>query len=141
MYVLSYPLFRSRRLSTNKSGRLCLRKTDFLLKSQPDFCMYTKRIRPGLTEANRLKQIQFSKHVHDRWGVQGSRKILWTMSDEKWWFGLDARTFAKMCPALGIKKEVFAVHHKKHIAKVNFLSVSPAPNPLSQHNSKPNFIR
>jgi hypothetical protein len=25
----------------------------------------------------------------------------------------------KMCPALGIKKEVFAVHHKKHIAKVN----------------------
>jgi hypothetical protein len=40
------------------------------------------------------------------------------MSDEKWWFGLVARTFAKMCPALGIKKEVFAVHHKKHIAKV-----------------------
>jgi hypothetical protein len=40
------------------------------------------------------------------------------MSDEKWWFGLVSRTFAKMCPALGIKKEVFAVHHKKHIAKV-----------------------
>jgi hypothetical protein len=40
------------------------------------------------------------------------------MSDEKWWFGLVSRTFAKMCPALGIQKEVFAVHHKKHIAKV-----------------------
>jgi hypothetical protein len=40
------------------------------------------------------------------------------MSDEKWWFGLESRTFAKMCPALGIHKEVFAVHHKKHIAKV-----------------------
>ena len=40
------------------------------------------------------------------------------MSDEKWWFGLVSRTFAKMCPALGIHKEVFAVHHKKHIAKV-----------------------
>jgi hypothetical protein len=40
------------------------------------------------------------------------------MSDEKWWFGLVSRTFAKMCPALGIQKEVFAVHHKKHISKV-----------------------
>ncbi len=29
-----------------------------------------------------------------------------------------SRTFAKMCPALGIEKEVFSVHHKKHIAKV-----------------------
>ncbi len=37
------------------------------------------------------------------------------MSDEKWWFGLVSRTFAKMCPALGIAKEVFAVHHKNHI--------------------------
>jgi hypothetical protein len=40
------------------------------------------------------------------------------MSDEKWWFGLVSRTFAKMCPALGVAKEVFAVHHKKHISKV-----------------------
>jgi hypothetical protein len=79
------------------TGDLCSSQTIFnWLKSQPDFCMYTKRIRPGLTEANQLKQIEFSKHVHDRWGVQGSKKILWTMSDEKWWFGLAARTFAKM---------------------------------------------
>ncbi len=40
------------------------------------------------------------------------------MSDEKWWFGLVARTFSKMCPTLGINKGVFAVHHKKHISKV-----------------------
>jgi hypothetical protein len=68
--------------------------------------------------ANRQKQIEFITHVHNRWGVQGNCKILWTMSDEKWWFGLVSRTFAKMCPALGIKKEVFSVHHKNHIAKV-----------------------
>ena len=80
--------------------------------------MYTKRIRPGLTEANREKQITFSKHVHNRWGLGPNVKVLWTMSDEKWWFGLVSRTFAKMCPALGIEKEVFSVHHKKHIAKV-----------------------
>jgi hypothetical protein len=80
--------------------------------------MYTKRIRPGLSEVNRAKQIEFSKHVHNRWGLPDTCKILWTMSDEKWWFGLVSRTFAKMCPALGIDKEVFAVHHKKHISKI-----------------------
>jgi hypothetical protein len=51
-------------------------------------------------------------------GLEGNKRVLWTMSDEKWWFGLVSRTFAKMCPALGIAKEVFAVHHKKHISKV-----------------------
>jgi hypothetical protein len=80
--------------------------------------MYTKRIRPGLTEENRLKQISFSKHVHNRWGLGPNVKVLWTMSDEKWWFGLVTRTFAKMCPALGIGMEVFSVHHKKHISQV-----------------------
>jgi hypothetical protein len=80
--------------------------------------MYTKRIRPGLTETNRAKQIEFSKHVHRKWGLPDNQKVLWTMSDEKWWFGLVSRTFAKMCPALGIEKEVFSVHHKKHIKKL-----------------------
>jgi hypothetical protein len=80
--------------------------------------LYTKRIRLGLTEANRLKQIEFSKNVHSKWGLADDAKVLWTMSDEKWWFGLVSRTFAKMCPALGIEKEVFSVHHKKHISKV-----------------------
>ncbi len=37
------------------------------------------------------------------------------MSDEKWWFGLIARTFAKMCPELGIEKKSF---HESHIHKV-----------------------
>jgi hypothetical protein len=40
------------------------------------------------------------------------------MSDEKWWFGLVARTFAKMCPELGIEQQSFSAHHKSHINKV-----------------------
>lgn len=88
------------------------------LQSKPDYCLYTKRIRPGLSEANRTKQVEFSKHVHNRWGLGENAKVLWTMSDEKWWYGLVSRSFAKMCPALGIEKEVFSVHHKKHISKV-----------------------
>jgi hypothetical protein len=51
-------------------------------------------------------------------------KILWTMSDEKWWYGLVLRTFAKMCPALGIDKEVFTCHHKKHIGKPQSLTLT-----------------
>jgi hypothetical protein len=40
------------------------------------------------------------------------------MSDEKWWWGLVARTFAKLCPELGVDKSSFIVHHKEHITKV-----------------------
>jgi hypothetical protein len=56
--------------------------------------------------------------VHNRWGIPAHTKILWCMSDEKWWFGLVARTFAKMCPELGIDKKAFSAHHKSHINKV-----------------------
>jgi hypothetical protein len=65
-----------------------------------------------------MKQVAFSQHVQNRWGLAENAKVLWTMSDEKWWYGLVSRTFAKMCPVLGIDKEVFSVHHKKHISKV-----------------------
>lgn len=40
------------------------------------------------------------------------------MSDEKWWFGLIARTFAKMCPELGVEKKSVSAHHKSHINKI-----------------------
>jgi hypothetical protein len=47
------------------TGNWCDRLTIMKwLKSQPDFFLYTKRIRPGLTEVNRQKQIEFSRHVH-----------------------------------------------------------------------------
>jgi hypothetical protein len=31
---------------------------------------------------------------------------------------LVSRTFAKMCPELGVERASFAVHHKNHIRKV-----------------------
>jgi hypothetical protein len=101
------------------TGGWCNRSTiTNWLQSKPYFCLYTKRIRPELTEVNRLKQIAFSQHVYNRWGLTKDVKYLWTISDEKWWHGLVSRTFAKMCPALGIEKEVFSVHHERRIAKV-----------------------
>ena len=39
-------------------------------------------------------------------------------SDEKWFYGLVARTFAKACESLGIKKQTFSCQHKSHITKV-----------------------
>ncbi len=33
-------------------------------------------------------------------------------------YGLVARTFAKLCPELGVDKTSFVVHHKEHITKV-----------------------
>jgi hypothetical protein len=66
------------------------------------------------------KQVVFSTRVHARWGttVSEDKKILWTMSDEKWWHGMVTRTFAKMCSELGVERSSFAVHHKSHIRKV-----------------------
>jgi hypothetical protein len=88
------------------------------LEGYESFRMYKNNTRPMLSEGNRLKQVAFSKHVRNRWGLPGGTKILWTMSDEKWWWGLVARTFAKLCPELGADKSSFIVHHKEHITKV-----------------------
>jgi hypothetical protein len=40
------------------------------------------------------------------------------MCDEKWFHGLVPRANAKSCEELGIMKQTYSAHHKKHIAKV-----------------------
>jgi hypothetical protein len=40
------------------------------LKSNDDF---------KTSEGNRLKQVSFSQHVHNRWGLEPGTKVLWTM--------------------------------------------------------------
>jgi hypothetical protein len=41
----------------------------------------TRSIRPGLTEVNRTKQVEFNTHVHNRWGLADNTKVLWTMAE------------------------------------------------------------
>jgi hypothetical protein len=48
-------------------------------KIHPDFTAYTQNIWPLLSEGNRLKQVSFSQHVRNRWGLGDGIKILWTM--------------------------------------------------------------
>ncbi len=49
------------------------------LKSTEDDHTFSQNVRPLLSEGNRLKQVNFSKHVHNRWGLPTGTKILWTM--------------------------------------------------------------
>jgi hypothetical protein len=48
-------------------------------KSHADFTSYSQNIRPLLSDGNRMKQVNFSKHVRNRWGLSEGIKILWTM--------------------------------------------------------------
>jgi hypothetical protein len=48
------------------------------LKSNPDYLTYSPNVRPLLSEGNRVKQVAFSKHVQNRWGLRAGVKILWT---------------------------------------------------------------
>ena len=48
-------------------------------KTHADFTSYSQNIRPLLSEGNRIKQVNFSKHVRNRWGLAEGIKILWTM--------------------------------------------------------------
>ena len=49
------------------------------LKSHLDYKTYSQNVRPLLSEGNRIKQVAFSKHVQDRWGLGPGKKILLTM--------------------------------------------------------------
>jgi hypothetical protein len=40
-----------------------------------------------------------------------------TISDEKWFYGLVALTFAKACETLNINKQTFSCQHKSHMTK------------------------
>ncbi len=111
-----------RQLSKHINGWCAAATVETWLKSHPGFHLYAKNIKPGLTEENRAKQSKASIIFKESAQYVGFRrstpKILWIMCDEKWFSGLVPRTNAKACAELGIGKESYSAHHKKHIAKV-----------------------
>jgi hypothetical protein len=109
-----------RQLSKYINGWCAPSTIEVWLKTHETFKVYAKNIKPGLSMENRAKQVLFSKHVHNMWGLDPAttKKILWVMCDEKWFHGLVPRANAKACAELGIEKESYSAHHKKHIAKV-----------------------
>lgn len=88
------------------------------LTSHETYSTYRKNIIPGLSKANSDKQVVFSKNVLNHWGLPPSTKVLWVMSDEKWFHGLVPRSLHKACPEIGVHKTFHSAHHKNHITKV-----------------------
>ena len=87
------------------------------LRSHPTYNIYAKNIKPGLTAQNREKQVVFSKHVRNRWGLSAG-KFLCIHSDEKWFHALVPRCNATACAELGLQRQSHSAHHKSHIGKV-----------------------
>ncbi len=52
------------------------------LKSHPMYHIHSKNIKPGLSEPNKAKQVTFSMHVRNRWGLPPGKKM-WIHSDKK----------------------------------------------------------
>ena len=81
-----------RQLSQCVDGWFSPRTIERWLNSHPTFEVYKKNIKPGLTEMNKVKQVNFSVRVVDhRWYLSATIKILWIMSDEKWFRALVPR--------------------------------------------------
>lgn len=109
-----------RSLSRYINGWCTASTIEHWFKLHEDYHIYSKNIKPGLTPENKVKQVEFSKHVHNLWGLpqRSGRPILWIMCDEKWFHALVPRTNAKACEALGLPKSSYSAHHKSHIGKV-----------------------
>ncbi len=88
------------------------------LTSHPSYYIYAKNIKPDLSEPNKIKQVLFSKHVRNYWGLPPG-KFVWIHSDEKWFHALVPRQNAKACEELGLKRQSYSVHHKSHIKTSN----------------------
>ena len=81
-----------RQLSQCVDGWCSTRTIERWLNSHPTFEVYKKNIKPGLTEVNKVKQVNFSDRVVDhRWYLSATTKILWAMGDEKWFHALVPR--------------------------------------------------
>ena len=48
----------------------------------------------------------------------GKKRVLLVHYDEKWFWGLVLRAFAKACEEIGVKKRDYAAFHRSHINKV-----------------------
>ena len=72
---------------------------------------------PLLMISTQLKTLTVTMYFTQPLNTMNTHPLLY-LSDEKWFYGLVARTFAKACESLGITKQSFSCQHKSHINKV-----------------------
>jgi hypothetical protein len=80
-------------------------------------CYYTQRALPLLSPSQKEKHVAFCRDFLNNWGLV-RQKIFLVHYDEKWWFGMLLRGFAKLCEDLGLEKVHHHLYHKSHIPKV-----------------------
>jgi hypothetical protein len=87
------------------------------LTSKDGYKLYANRVIPLLSDPQKKKYLDFSKHFRSNWGL-GPGKYLLVHYNEKWFWGMVCRRDAKACEELGISPVTFAAYHKSHISKV-----------------------
>jgi Transposase len=80
-------------------------------------CIYTERFLPLLTPQQREKHVAFAMHLRNYQGRE-QQKYLLIHYDEKWFYGMLARSNCKHCPALGLGEHHRKAQHKQATNKV-----------------------
>ena len=96
------------------------------LKSFDSFQFYKERMVPLLSAAQKQKHLAFAQLVQNFWNIRdaegnlpnGKKRVLLIHYDEKWFWGLVLRAFAKACDEIGVGKRDYFTFHKSHINKV-----------------------
>ena len=105
----------------------CSHKTiERWLKSFDTFTFYKERMVPRLSQAQKAKHLAFAQLVRNFWDIRdaegnlpnGKKRVLLVHYDEKWFWGLVLRAFAKACDEIGVQKRDYFAFHKSHINKV-----------------------
>ena len=82
--------------------------------------MVTGRTPSVITKKQKSRHVDFAKHLVNRWNIPKTT----THYDEKWFYGLVARTMAKMCLQLGLFRNTKSVYHKNFITKVMLVAIT-----------------
>jgi len=77
---------------------------------------YTERIIPLLSPQQKAKHLEFARRFRSNWGLGGGKYLL-IMFDEKWFWGLVLRNYAKRIASEGVGHHNFAAYHRNHINK------------------------
>ena len=91
--------------------------------SREGFRYYAERIIPLLTTHQMEKHLVFARKFRNNWGLGGG-KFLLIMFDEKWFWGLVLRSYAKQVAELGIDPRSFSAYHRNHINKCMVVAVT-----------------
>ena len=85
------------------------------LMSREGFRYYTERIIPLLSPQQMQKHLYFAKRFRNNWGLGGG-KFLLIMFDEKWFWGMVLRSYAKAIGELGIDPKSFSAYRLRRLS-------------------------